>query len=530
MPQVHPSTSEFFVGDSNSSESKSKNNAFLERYNNPIPKDWPRFKGSGNVKGNYWGTTSPTIIDAMIWDFNDDITLGTITYQPILTTAPVTAYPFVVDVALTTADGKPVSIVGAETVTFTVAFNRDMDQAVAPAVSFGPSEPYTDYTISPGTLTRLNDTKFAVTGVWKDARTWVGSFKVNPITGDGYQYIRVAGAVAANDPWLVTGVDSARFRFEIITSGTESMNLAAGGGEGKVILSWTQNDFELLTGYNLYRSTKATEGFTRINSTLIAKQTTGYLDTTVNPGLTYYYKFTVVKSDGTESASFSNVASAAAVDTIAPMISHVPLTSSPAGLAVSLTSQVTDNVGVQEVLLHFRTIGAATYTARAMTNTMGSTYAATIEGSAMTAPGVDYYITASDGVSPANFGRPEAPYQIRVLDTPVITGVSPMTGGATGGTAVTLAGANFKTGASVTFGGALATNVVVVSANQITCTTPTHFPSAVDVVVTNPGVATGALLRAYTFTSDQASLSFPVLSAGQNTVIQIHRCSSCLYW
>ena len=477
--------------------------------------------GPPMIQNNFWGTTSPTIIDAMIWDFNDDITLASITYKPILTTAPVTAYPFLVDVALTSTDGKVVSIVGAETVTFTVSFNRDMDQAVAPAVSFGPVEPYTDYMVSPGTLTKLNDTKFAVTGAWKDARTWVGSFKVNPITGDGYQYIRVAGAVAANDPWLVTGVDSARFRFEIITSGTESMNLAAGGGEGKVILTWTQNDFELLTGYNLYRSTKATEGFTRINRTLIAKQTTGYMDTTVNPGLTYYYKFTVVKSDGTESDGFSNVASAAAVDTIAPVISHMPLTASPAGLAASLTAQVTDNVGVREVLLYYRTIGAATYTVRAMTNTSGSTYAATIEGSVMTAPGVDYYLTATDGISPVYFGRPETPYQIRVLDTPVITGVSPVTGGASGGTSVTLAGANFKTGASVSFGGALASSVVVVNANQITCTTPTHFPSAVDVVVSNPGAVTGALLRAYTFTSDQASLSLPVLSAGQNTVVQI---------
>ncbi len=60
---------------------------------------------------------------------------------------------------------------------------------------------------------------------------------------------------AADDPWLVTGDDAGRFRFEIITSGTETMNLQATGGEGRVNLTWTQNDFDLLAGFNLYRAT-----------------------------------------------------------------------------------------------------------------------------------------------------------------------------------------------------------------------------------------------------------------------------------
>ena len=70
---------------------------------------------------------------------------------------------------------------GAEKVTFTVTFNRDMDQAVQPAVSFGPDVPMTDYTIHP------------IGGGWQNARTWAGTFNINPITGDGYQLIRVAG-------------------------------------------------------------------------------------------------------------------------------------------------------------------------------------------------------------------------------------------------------------------------------------------------------------------------------------------------
>ncbi len=55
---------------------------------------------------------------------------------------------------------------------------------------------------------------------------------------------------------------------------------------------------------------------------------------------------------------------------------------------------------------------------------------------------------------------------------PTVTSVSPNSGTTAGGTAVTIAGANFVTGATVTFGGAAASNVVVVSRTQITATTP----------------------------------------------------------
>ena len=57
-----------------------------------------------------------------------------------------------------------------------------------------------------------------------------------------------------------------------------------------------------------------------------------------------YYKFTVVATDMTES-DFSNVGMAAAIDTVAPVITHVPKTEATAGLGLRLTATVTDNVG-----------------------------------------------------------------------------------------------------------------------------------------------------------------------------------------
>src|ERR1022692_4832257 len=67
---------------------------------------------------------------------------------------------------------------------------------------------------------------------------------------------------------------------------------------------------------------------------------------------------------------------------------------------------------------------------------------------------------------------------------PTVSSVSPNNGPAAGGTAVTITGTNFAAGATVTFGGTAATNVVVVSGTQITATTPAHAAGTVTVTVT----------------------------------------------
>jgi hypothetical protein len=82
---------------------------------------------------------------------------------------------------------------------------------------------------------------------------------------------------------------------------------------------------------------------------------------------------------------------------------------------------------------------------------------------------------------------------------PTVTGVSPSSGATTGGTAVTINGSNFVAGATVTFGTAAATNVVVASGTQITATTPSGAAGAVTVTVTNPGSQSGSLLNGFTY-------------------------------
>ncbi len=82
---------------------------------------------------------------------------------------------------------------------------------------------------------------------------------------------------------------------------------------------------------------------------------------------------------------------------------------------------------------------------------------------------------------------------------PILTTVSPTSGPSAGGTAVTLTGQNFVSGATVSFGGAAATSVVVVSATQITAQTPPHAQGSVNVVVTNPDGQSATLANGFTF-------------------------------
>jgi IPT/TIG domain/Chitobiase/beta-hexosaminidase C-terminal domain/Fibronectin type III domain len=82
---------------------------------------------------------------------------------------------------------------------------------------------------------------------------------------------------------------------------------------------------------------------------------------------------------------------------------------------------------------------------------------------------------------------------------PSISSLSPNSGPASGGTAVTLTGTNFTAGAGVTFGGTAATNVVVVNSTTITATTPAHTAGAVTVTVANPGGQSGSLANGFSY-------------------------------
>jgi hypothetical protein len=82
---------------------------------------------------------------------------------------------------------------------------------------------------------------------------------------------------------------------------------------------------------------------------------------------------------------------------------------------------------------------------------------------------------------------------------PAVSSVSPKSGSTAGGTAVTITGTDFVAGATVTFGGKAATDVVVVSGTEITAKTPAGSAGAVTVTVANPGGRSGSLANGFTY-------------------------------
>jgi hypothetical protein len=81
---------------------------------------------------------------------------------------------------------------------------------------------------------------------------------------------------------------------------------------------------------------------------------------------------------------------------------------------------------------------------------------------------------------------------------PTVLGISPTSGPTAGGTPVTISGANFAAGASVTIGGVAATGVSVASSTSLQATTGARAAGAADVTVTVDG-RSSTLASAFTY-------------------------------
>jgi len=98
------------------------------------------------------------------------------------------------------------------------------------------------------------------------------------------------------------------------------------------------------------------------------------------------------------------------------------------------------------------------------------------------------------------------------ISAPTITEISPPSGSTAGATAITVTGINFLVGATVSIGGAVCTNVVVVTSTRITCTTPAGSAGAKNVVVTNTDTGTTTFTNGFTYNAPTTASYTPVLS------------------
>ena len=94
-----------------------------------------------------------------------------------------------------------------------------------------------------------------------------------------------------------------------------------------------------------------------------------------------------------------------------------------------------------------------------------------------------------------------------------VTGISPSTGPAAGGTGVTISGSGFVTGATVSFGGTSSASVTVVSPTSITATSPAGS-GTVDVTVTTTAGTSAKSADRFTYAPAAAAALGIVIDTG----------------
>lgn len=147
----------------------------------------------------------------------------------------------------------------------------------------------------------------------------------------------------------------------------------------------------------------------------------------IDPYVHYYISAT----DGTVTSTMPSVDPAdnpvviSILPNIAPIITHIPVTSIQEGQDISVSAKVEDATNeVAKVVLYYRKIGEAIY--NSITETPNKTvveYSGVVPGALVTGNGIEYYIYAEDnfGVS-SSYGTPDNPIQVFVTSQNVVSG------------------------------------------------------------------------------------------------------------
>ena len=284
-----------------------------------------------NVHNQYWGTTDKVKISKKIFDFWDDPNLPMVNFEPYLKSPSDSAHAIVWKILVNGKDAQDevVDPVGVGKQRFDVYFNRSMDKAITPQVSFGVRSPYTQQSINED-------------GSWSEDGHIYSVYKtVKLTTGDGINRIRVANAKEINGWENEIPVEDMRFEFLINAATSSSLEFMATGGLGKVNLEWNNNNLADGLGYNMYRMENINDStLTKpvlINKSLIAD--TLYTDFDVTPNKKYYYYYKIVRTDLSETDS-------------SRVVSAIPFTASKGDANGDLSVNVLDITTIVAYLLN----------------------------------------------------------------------------------------------------------------------------------------------------------------------------------
>ncbi len=246
----------------------------------------------------------------------------------------------------------------------------------------------------------------------------------------------------------------------------------------------------IITGTNFVTGATVTFGSASATNVTVANGTT--ITATTPAGSAGAVTVTVTNSSG-QSGSLAN----GYTYVVSPTVSSVSPNSGPVAGGTSVTITGTN----------FVTGATVTFGSTAATNVVvvnGTTITATTPAGSAGAVTVTVTANGQSGSLASAF---------TYIGQPTVTSVSPNNGPVAGGTAVTITGTNFASGATVTFGSAAATSVAVVNSTTITAKTPAGSAGAVTVTVTNSGGLSGNLASGFTYNASVAISFAQVASA-----------------
>jgi hypothetical protein len=313
-------------------------------------------------------------------------------------------WPHVVSVEMLNAKGEPITTVGKEEITVRVTFNRPMAQREDTYLTFGTIEPYADYRID---------------GRWVDELVWEGTYTLKAQIENGQNYLKVMNACAQEDETKMVFGELQLHEFTIDTTAAMSMNLQAIAKNEGIELTFAQDDYDTLLGYNIYSSEEKDGNFVKLNTSVVLPGETTFLDDNAEPGKTYWYTYTVVLSDFTESNPAGKVF-CTAIDTLEPTIYHTPVNQGYENNNLIISCTASDNMRITAVTLYYRTAGAESWKSVSMSK-VNDKYSATVFGNELTQAGLEYYIVATDGVNTVSKGTAEVPYAVVIKDASAIS-------------------------------------------------------------------------------------------------------------
>ena len=277
-----------------------------------------------STKPSYLGTSREDIIRPYIYEIgNAPNTYGQIDLSNMRTTPIAEAHGIVWKVLVNGKDAQDeyedLAPLGVGKHKFEVYFNRPMNKEVAPQISFGVRDPYTQQVVN----------EEGEGSGWNAEGTIYTAYKT--ITGktksDGINRIYVYGA--EDNEYFEIPYEKTRFNFMINAAGSMATGFAGEAQMGRVRLTWdnSENNFDDAMGFNIYRFGEEYEktlpagyynGITptewgvgtyyhertvmvadtiRINQEIVDIETTDYTDYDVTPGETYYYMYKVLSTD-----------------------------------------------------------------------------------------------------------------------------------------------------------------------------------------------------------------------------------------